>query len=53
MRSYAFVIASMYRYSWLMTFEIFQNFLFFIEGWVGCIVSNVFFFFFLKYLQGP
>ena len=34
MRSYAFVLASMYRYSWLITFEIFQNFFFWIEGWV-------------------
>ena len=33
MRSYAFVLASMYRYSWLITFDIFQNFFFWIEGW--------------------
>ena len=25
----------MYRYSWLITFEIFQIFFFWIEGWVG------------------
>ena len=31
---YAFVLASMYRYSWLITFEIFRNFVG-IEGWVG------------------
>ena len=34
MRCYAFVLASMYRYSWLITFEIFRIF-FGIEGWVG------------------
>ena len=34
----AFVLASMYRYSWLITFVIF----FLIEGWVGCIVSKLF-----------
>ena len=35
MRCYAFVLASVYRYSWLITFvEIFRIF-FGIEGWVG------------------
>ena len=38
MRCYAFVIASMYRYSWLITFKIFRNF-FWIEGWVGGVYS--------------
>ena len=33
MRCYAFVIASMYRYSWLNTFEIFRNF--FLDRGVG------------------
>ena len=34
MHCYAFVLASMYRYSWLITFEIFRNF-FLIEGSPG------------------
>ena len=34
MRPYAFVLVSMYRYSWLITLEIFPEF-FWIEGWVG------------------
>ena len=46
MRCYAFVLASMYRYSWLITFEIFQNF-FFIEGWVGGVCRIQTFFGFL------
>ena len=33
MRSYAFVLASMYMYSWLITFEIFQ--IFFLDRGVG------------------
>ena len=37
MRCYAFVLASMYRYAWLITFEIFRNFFFWIEGWVGVV----------------
>ena len=34
MRCYAFVLASMYRYSWLITFEILRNFVF-VDRWVG------------------
>ena len=30
-----FFLLLMYRYSWLITFEIFRNFFFWIEGWVG------------------
>ena len=33
MRCYAFVLASMYRYSWLITFEIFRNVTFWVGGW--------------------
>ena len=33
MRCYDFVLASMYRYSWLITFEIFRNF--FLDRGVG------------------
>ena len=54
--SYAFVLASMYRYSWLITFEIFQNFFFLdrgVGGW-GVSYPNFFWIFiFFKYLQGP
>ena len=54
---YAFVLASMYRYSWLMTFEIFRNFLFLDRGVGGWGVSypiflGIFNIFFI-YLQGP
>ena len=52
--SYAIVLASMYMYSWLITFEIFLNF-FWIEGglvWVYHIQTFLDFYIFL-YLQGP
>ena len=49
MRSYAFVLASMYRYSGLITFEIFQIFFFLIEGWVGGVYRIQSFFGFLYF----
>ena len=49
-RAYAFVLASMYRYSWLITFEIFHNFFFWIEGWVGGVYRIQTFFGFLYFL---
>ena len=56
MRCYAFVLASMYRYSWLITFGIFQNFFFFdrgVGGW-GVSYPNFFWIFiYFLYLQGP
>ena len=55
MRCYAFVLAPMYRYSWLITFEIFQNF-FFLDRGVGGVYRIQFLFFifiFFLYLQGP
>ena len=53
MRCYAFVLASMYRYSWLITFEIFQNFFFWIEGWVGGVCRIQTFFGFLYIFKAP
>ena len=55
MRCYAFVLASMYRYSWLITFEIFRNIFFGIEGWVGGVyhIQTFFGFLYFLYLQGP
>ena len=56
MRCYSFVLASMYRYSWLITFEIFQNFFLGIEGCVGGVYRIQTFFLisiFYLYLQGP
>ena len=47
MRCNAFVLSSKYRYSWLITFEIFQNFFFGIEGWVGGVYRIQTFFGFL------
>ena len=44
----AFVLVSMYRYSWLITFEIFRNF-FGIEGWVGGVYRIQTFFGFLYF----
>ena len=53
MRCYAFVLASMYRYSWLITFKIFRNI--FLDrrvgGW-GVSYPN-FFGFFFEYLLRP
>ena len=47
MRCYAFVLASMYRYAWLIIFEIFRIFFFWIEGWVGGVYRIQTFFGFL------
>ena len=47
MGCYDFVLASMYRYSWLVTFDIFRNFFFWIEGWVGGVYRIQTFFGFL------
>ena len=46
MRCYDFVLASMYRYSWLITFEIFRNFFFDrgVGGW-GVSYPNFFWIF--------
>ena len=56
MRCYAFVLASMFMYSWLITFEIFQIFFFFdtgVGGW-GVSYPNLFWIFiYFLYLQGP
>ena len=41
------VLASMYRYSWLITFEIFRIFFFGIEG---CIVSKLFLDFYIFFI---
>ena len=49
MRCYAFVLASMYRYSWLITFEIFRNFFFLDRGVGGWGVSYPNFFGFLYF----
>ena len=52
----AFVLASMYRYSWLHTFEIFRIFFFWDRGVGGWGVSYPIFFWifiFFIYLQGP
>ena len=38
------LLSSIYRYSWLITFEIFRNYYFLdrgVGGWVGCIVSKL------------
>ena len=54
MGRYAFVLVSMYRYSWLITYEIFR--IFFIEGLVGGmyrIQTFLDFYIFFKYLQDP
>ena len=49
MRSYAFVLASMSRYSWLITFEIFHNFFCF-----GYRIQSLFgFFFFFIFTRPP
>ena len=56
MRCYAFVLAFMYRYAWLIIFEIFRNFFFLdrgVGGW-GVSYPNFFWIFiFFLYLQGP
>ena len=52
MRCYAFVLASMYRYPWLITFEIFRNFFFFdtgVGGW-GVSYPNFFGFLYIFYI---
>ena len=48
-------IVNMYRYSWLITFQIFPIFFFWIEGWVGGVNFIQFFldFCIFLYLQGP
>ena len=55
MSCYAFVLAPMYRYSWLITFEIFHNFFFGIEGWVDGVyrIQTFLDFYIFLYLQGP
>ena len=56
MRCYAFVLAYMYRYAWLIIFEIFRIFFFLdrgVGGW-GVSYPNFFWIFiFFLYLQGP
>ena len=56
MRCYAFVRASIYRYAWLIIFEIFRIFFFLdrgVGGW-GVSYPNFFWIFiFFLYLQGP
>ena len=59
MRCYALVLASMYRYSWLITFEIFLNFFFFDKGVGGWGVSYpnffwiyIYFFIFTRPISG-
>ena len=42
-------IVNMYRYSWLITFEIFHIFFFWIEGWVGGVNCIQTFFGFLDF----
>ena len=54
MRCYAFVLASMYRYSWLITFEIFLIFFGWRGGVGGVYRINLFWIFiFVLYLYGP
>ena len=43
MRYHAFVLASMYKYSWLITFEIFLNFFFGDRGVGGVYCIQTFF----------
>ena len=42
-------IVNMYRYSWLITFQIFQIIFFWIEGWVGGVNCIQTFFGFLDF----